>query len=50
MGRGGAHLIIVPHLQPVASCAMPVMDGMKVKTDSPATRKARLAPAGCDMT
>ena len=27
--------------QPVASCAMPVMKGMKVKTDSPVTRKAR---------
>lgn len=28
-------------LKPVASCAMPVMKGMKVKTDSPMTRKAR---------
>ena len=27
--------------QPVASCAMPVMKGMKIKTDSPITRKAR---------
>jgi NADH dehydrogenase (ubiquinone) Fe-S protein 1 len=27
--------------KPVASCAMPVMKGMKVKTDSPLTRKAR---------
>ncbi|XP_052094815.1 NADH-ubiquinone oxidoreductase 75 kDa subunit, mitochondrial-like [Mytilus californianus] len=27
--------------KPVASCAMPVMKGMRVKTDSPATRKAR---------
>uniref|UniRef100_A0A0B7AB99 NADH-ubiquinone oxidoreductase 75 kDa subunit, mitochondrial n=2 Tax=Arion vulgaris TaxID=1028688 RepID=A0A0B7AB99_9EUPU len=27
--------------KPVASCAMPVMKGMKVKTDSPMTRKAR---------
>lgn len=27
--------------KPVASCAMPVMAGMKVKTDSPVTRKAR---------
>lgn len=27
--------------KPVASCAMPVMKGMKVKTDSPVTRKAR---------
>jgi len=27
--------------KPVASCAMPVMKGMKIKTDSPATRKAR---------
>ena len=29
------------NFKPVASCAMPVMKGMKVKTDSPATRKAR---------
>nr|VZI20928.1 unnamed protein product [Spirometra erinaceieuropaei] len=28
-------------LKPVASCAMPVMKGMSVKTDSPMTRKAR---------
>ncbi|XP_068715494.1 NADH-ubiquinone oxidoreductase 75 kDa subunit, mitochondrial-like [Montipora foliosa] len=28
-------------IKPVASCAMPVMKGMKVKTDSPMTRKAR---------
>ncbi|KAL9966387.1 hypothetical protein ACROYT_G024449 [Oculina patagonica] len=28
-------------LKPVASCAMPVMKGMKIKTDSPMTRKAR---------
>ncbi|KAK2147622.1 hypothetical protein LSH36_544g05042 [Paralvinella palmiformis] len=27
--------------KPVASCAMPVMKGMKIKTDSPDTRKAR---------
>ncbi|CAL1538782.1 unnamed protein product [Lymnaea stagnalis] len=27
--------------KPVASCAMPVIKGMKVKTDSPMTRKAR---------
>lgn len=27
--------------KPVASCAMPVMKGMKIKTDSPTTRKAR---------
>lgn len=27
--------------KPIASCAMPVMKGMKVKTDSPMTRKAR---------
>ncbi|GFR79605.1 NADH-ubiquinone oxidoreductase 75 kDa subunit, mitochondrial [Elysia marginata] len=27
--------------KPVASCAMPVMKGMRVKTDSPVTRKAR---------
>jgi len=27
--------------KPVASCAMPVMKGMKIKTDSPVTRKAR---------
>lgn len=27
--------------KPIASCAMPVMKGMKVKTDSPLTRKAR---------
>ncbi|XP_059153020.1 NADH-ubiquinone oxidoreductase 75 kDa subunit, mitochondrial-like isoform X2 [Physella acuta] len=27
--------------KPVASCAMPVMKGMKVKTDSPLTKKAR---------
>lgn len=27
--------------KPVASCAMPVMKGMKIKTDSPITRKAR---------
>ena len=27
--------------QPIASCAMPVMKGMKIKTDSPMTRKAR---------
>ena len=28
-------------LQPVASCAMPVMNGMKVKTNSDFTKKAR---------
>uniref|UniRef100_A0A1I8J2W1 NADH-ubiquinone oxidoreductase 75 kDa subunit, mitochondrial n=1 Tax=Macrostomum lignano TaxID=282301 RepID=A0A1I8J2W1_9PLAT len=28
-------------IKPVASCAMPVMKGMRVKTDSPMTRKAR---------
>uniref|UniRef100_A0A183CCK8 NADH-ubiquinone oxidoreductase 75 kDa subunit, mitochondrial n=1 Tax=Globodera pallida TaxID=36090 RepID=A0A183CCK8_GLOPA len=28
-------------LQPVASCAMPVMNGMRVKTNSSATKKAR---------
>ncbi|TPP64914.1 NADH-ubiquinone oxidoreductase 75 kDa subunit mitochondrial, partial [Fasciola gigantica] len=28
-------------LKPVASCAMPVMPGMRIKTDSPVTRKAR---------
>ncbi|EDO49065.1 predicted protein, partial [Nematostella vectensis] len=28
-------------IKPVASCAMPVMKGMKIKTDSPMTRKAR---------
>ncbi|XP_046350051.1 NADH-ubiquinone oxidoreductase 75 kDa subunit, mitochondrial-like [Haliotis rufescens] len=27
--------------KPIASCAMPVMKGMKIKTDSPVTRKAR---------
>ncbi|XP_069111748.1 NADH-ubiquinone oxidoreductase 75 kDa subunit, mitochondrial-like [Argopecten irradians] len=27
--------------KPIASCAMPVMKGMRVKTDSPVTRKAR---------
>ncbi|KAL8563994.1 NADH dehydrogenase Fe-S protein subunit 1 ndufs1 [Nucella lapillus] len=27
--------------KPIASCAMPVMKGMKVKTDSPVTKKAR---------
>ena len=27
--------------KPVASCAMPVMKGMKIKTDSPLTKKAR---------
>lgn len=27
--------------KPVASCAMPVMKGMKIKTDSPMTKKAR---------
>jgi len=27
--------------QPVASCAMPVMKGIRVRTDSPFTRKAR---------
>ncbi|CAD5125050.1 DgyrCDS13293 [Dimorphilus gyrociliatus] len=27
--------------KPVASCAMPVMKGMKIKTDSPITKKAR---------
>ncbi|KAK3588073.1 hypothetical protein CHS0354_012126 [Potamilus streckersoni] len=27
--------------KPIASCAMPVMKGMKVKTDSPMTKKAR---------
>ncbi|CAG5114998.1 unnamed protein product, partial [Candidula unifasciata] len=27
--------------KPIASCAMPVMKGMRVKTDSPLTRKAR---------
>ncbi|KAL7079634.1 hypothetical protein ACQ4LE_001099 [Meloidogyne hapla] len=30
-------------IKPVASCAMPVMPGMKVKTNSPATKKAREA-------
>ncbi|CAL8104507.1 unnamed protein product [Calicophoron daubneyi] len=28
-------------LKPVASCAMPVMRGMRIKTDSPMTKKAR---------
>uniref|UniRef100_A0A914XQ11 NADH-ubiquinone oxidoreductase 75 kDa subunit, mitochondrial n=1 Tax=Plectus sambesii TaxID=2011161 RepID=A0A914XQ11_9BILA len=28
-------------IKPVASCAMPVMKGMRVKTDSPLTKKAR---------
>ena len=28
-------------LQPVASCAMPVMKGMRVKTDSEMTKRAR---------
>ncbi|KAL3320649.1 NADH dehydrogenase Fe-S protein subunit 1 ndufs1 [Cichlidogyrus casuarinus] len=28
-------------IKPVASCAAPVMPGMNIKTDSPATRKAR---------
>ena len=28
-------------LQPVASCAMPVMKGWRIKTNSPATKKAR---------
>ncbi|KAA3670708.1 NADH dehydrogenase (ubiquinone) Fe-S protein 1, partial [Paragonimus westermani] len=28
-------------LKPVASCAMPVMRGMSIKTDSPSTKKAR---------
>lgn len=28
-------------IKPVASCAMPVMNGMKVKTNSPVTKKAR---------
>lgn len=28
-------------LKPVASCAMPVMRGMSIKTDSPTTKKAR---------
>lgn len=28
-------------LKPIASCAMPVMPGMRIKTDSPVTRKAR---------
>ena len=32
---------IIWSLQPIASCAMPVLPGMKVKTDSPATRRAR---------
>jgi predicted molibdopterin-dependent oxidoreductase YjgC len=27
--------------KPVASCAMPVMPGMKIKTDSPLVRNAR---------
>ncbi|XP_067649239.1 NADH-ubiquinone oxidoreductase 75 kDa subunit, mitochondrial-like [Haliotis asinina] len=27
--------------KPIASCAMPVMKGMRIKTDSPVTRKAR---------
>merc|ERR1712049_99040 len=27
--------------KPVASCAMPVMKGMRIKTDSPVSRKAR---------
>lgn len=31
----------LPFVQPVASCAMPVMKGMRIKTDSPFTRKAR---------
>jgi NADH dehydrogenase (ubiquinone) Fe-S protein 1 len=30
-------------VKPVASCAMPVMNGMKIKTNSPATKKAREA-------
>uniref|UniRef100_A0A914KGU5 NADH-ubiquinone oxidoreductase 75 kDa subunit, mitochondrial n=1 Tax=Meloidogyne incognita TaxID=6306 RepID=A0A914KGU5_MELIC len=30
-------------IKPVASCAMPVMPGMRVKTNSPATKKAREA-------
>ena len=30
-------------IKPVASCAMPVMNGMKIKTNSPATKKAREA-------
>ena len=28
-------------VQPIASCAMPVMKGMRVKTDSPMSHKAR---------
>lgn len=30
-------------IKPVASCAMPVMNGMRVKTNSPITKKAREA-------
>lgn len=40
-GEGWGRPYLCPTLQPVASCAMPVMNGMKVKTNSPATRKAR---------
>ena len=29
------------YFQPVAACAMPVMKGWRIKTDSPKTRKAR---------
>jgi NADH dehydrogenase (ubiquinone) Fe-S protein 1 len=30
-------------IKPVASCAMPVMNGMRVKTNSPTTKKEREA-------
>lgn len=29
-------------LKPIASCAMPVMNGMRIKTNSENTKKARL--------
>lgn len=32
---------VVSVLQPQAACAMPVLGGMKIKTDSEVTKKAR---------
>ena len=34
-------LFATRYFQPVAACAMPVMKGWRIKTDSPKTRKAR---------
>lgn len=35
------NLIFSINLQPVASCAMPVANGMRVHTNSPSAKKAR---------